>query len=346
MLTRPVRLPLIRGRRGGGDSQQWWQPTSTCSSRWSAWGAVAAGPARPPFSDVNLGGQQADPLMLMALLFLALVSLALRFFPILAGALARGAAAGRGLVDALASWQLSREPVHYGRITFLLALAVGIGWFATSFRATVSNSHADQARYLVGTDARLVERDTALNANRARPASYYTEQETVAAASTAYRVRNANLSTSTAGDLRTILGIDPTLGPALLARRPRPDLHSAPGDPPPLAEWCALPVVPERVSGRAQTAFVSSGGLRPASAPDARTACTCASRRRRRVVGARQPVEVEYPRQADAPGVGARVVQRWVYMEGPARLAYTPQAGAVSVTSMQPDSRSASAACA
>ena len=47
----------------------------------------------------------------------------------------------------------------------------------------------------MGTDVRLVERDTDLNANRARPASYFAEQDGVAAASTAYRVFGANLST-------------------------------------------------------------------------------------------------------------------------------------------------------
>ncbi len=351
MLTlRPVlRLPLIHagGAAARSDSQQWWQRYYldvflALVGLGALWLLVRRG---SPFSDVNLGGQQADPLMLMApaLLFLALGSLALRFFPILAGALARGAAAGRGLVAALASWQLSREPVHYGRITFLLALAVGIGWFATSFRATVSNSHADQARYLVGTDARLVERDTALNANRARPASYYTEQETVAAASTAYRVRNANLSTSTAGDLRgTILGIDPdTLGPTLYWRGDLGPIYTprAPGDPPPLAErGVALPVVPERVGlwARLQTSgfgFSSEQVFR--ASVERLTQRTDLYLRFLDADGAWvvvpvEPVEVEYNRVgADAPGVGARafVTSGWVYMEADLRrLAYTPQA--------------------
>ena len=216
--------------------------------------AVAAGRRGPPLSEVNLGGQQADPSMLMApaLLLLALGSLALRFFPVLAAIASREAADGKGLLGALATWQLSREPVHYGRITFLLALAIGIGWFATSFRATVTNSHDDQARYLVGSDARLVERDTQLNANRARPVEFYEAQDGVAEATTGYRIINANLSTSIAGELRgNILAINPdTFGDVLYWRTDLGSIYTprASGDPPPLPERGeALPFVPSKI---------------------------------------------------------------------------------------------------
>src|SRR5690606_27947744 len=86
MLTlRPVlRLPLIHagGAAARSDSQQWWQRYYldvflALVGLGALWLLVRRG---SPFSDVNLGGQQADPLMLMApaLLFLALGSLALR----------------------------------------------------------------------------------------------------------------------------------------------------------------------------------------------------------------------------------------------------------------------------
>lgn len=138
-----------------------------------------------------LSNRQIDPLLVLApaLLFLSLASLALRFFPLLAEFVAAISSRRNGLLGSLASWQLSREPVHYGRITFLLALAIGIGWFAMSFQATVQRSQRDQAGYQVGTDIRLSERDTQLNVDRVRDTSYYTTFEDVEAANQSYRTR-------------------------------------------------------------------------------------------------------------------------------------------------------------
>lgn len=342
-----LRLPLVLagGAATRSEHQHWWQryyldAILAVVGLGALWLLVRRG---SPLSDVNLGGQQADPLMLMApaLLFLALGSLALRFFPIIAGVVARGAAAGRGLLSALATWQLSREPVHYGRITFLLALAIGIGWFATSFRATVSNSHEDQAKYAVGTDIRLVERDTSLNANRARPASYFAEQDGIAAASTAYRVPNANLSTGLASDLRgTILAIDPdTFGDTLYWRSDLGAIYTprAPGDPPNLPEpGYELPVLPDKVGVWARFEITGGFGTAQAFRADVTRMVqrTELGLRLRDANGAwivvpLEPVEIEYLRQGtDAPGLGARafVTSGWVYCEADiSALAYAPQ---------------------
>ncbi|MBK8022210.1 MAG: ABC transporter permease [Chloroflexi bacterium] len=110
-----------------------------------------------PFTRSLLGGLRADPLLLIApaLLFVALGSVTLRLFPVLTDAVARFYAARSGLVGTLAAWTVSREPAHYSRIAFLLALAIGVGWFATSFQATLRRSHQDQALYRVGADLRL-----------------------------------------------------------------------------------------------------------------------------------------------------------------------------------------------
>jgi hypothetical protein len=342
-----LRLPLVLagGAAARSERQLWWQryyldAVLAVVGLGALWLLVRRG---SPLSDVNLGGQQADPLMLMApaLLFLALGSLALRFFPIVAAVAARAAAAGRGLLSALASWQLSREPVHYGRITFLLALAIGIGWFATSFRATVSNSHEDQAKYAVGTDIRLVERDTNLNANRARPASTFMAQDGVAAASTAYRVSGANLSTSVSGDLRgVILGIDPdTFGDTLYWRSDLGAIYTprAPGDPPDLPEpGFELPVQPARIGVWAR--FEITGGFSAnqafrASVPRLVERTELGLRLRDAngawIVAPLEPVEIEYLRVgADAPGLGGRafVTSGWVYCEADiGALKYQPQ---------------------
>ncbi len=101
---------------------------------------------------------QVDPLLLIAptLLFVAFSSVLLRFFPFVMSLIARFYANQNGIEGALASWQVSRQPLHYGRIAFLLALAIGIGWFAVSYQATIIGNQTDQSSYLVGGDVRLI----------------------------------------------------------------------------------------------------------------------------------------------------------------------------------------------
>lgn len=103
------------------------------------------------------GESRADPLLLLAptLLFIALGSTLLRVFPGLVTIFSRLVSTRPGLSRVLAGWQVSREPVHYARITLLLALAVGIGWFANSFQVTFQRSQNDRAQYDVGADMRV-----------------------------------------------------------------------------------------------------------------------------------------------------------------------------------------------
>lgn len=348
LTLRPVlRLPLITagGAAARSAGQHWWQRyyldvMLALVGVGALWLLVRRG---SPLTDVNLGGQQADPLMLMApaLLFLALGSLALRFFPVITGIAARVAAAERGLLSALATWQLSREPVHYGRITFLLALAIGIGWFATSFRATVTNSHEDQARYSVGTDARLIERDTRLNVNRARPLEVYESHPAVEAASAAFRVINANLLTGLTGELRgNILAIDPdTFADTIYWREDLGEIETphpagAPLDLPEVGE--PLPFVPERIG--VWIRFEKSGfSFTQTSAffPDVArlTQRTDLGIRLRDAAGAwvvapLEPGEIELVRSGtDSPGLGARgfITSGWVHYEADlAALKYEP----------------------
>ncbi|MEP7287928.1 MAG: ABC transporter permease [Chloroflexota bacterium] len=200
MLTlRPVlNLPLITsgGTTTRSDRQPWWERYYLdvilvivgIAALWRL-----AGRNTPLFT-TTAGGRTTDPFLLLApaLLFLGLGSILLRLFPVIAAAGARFLSAGRGLMGTLATWQLSREPIHYGRITFLLALAIGIGWFATSFRATVSRSQSDQAQYKIGTDLRFNERDLRLNAAHARPESSYEQIPGVTAATLTWRQPNVN----------------------------------------------------------------------------------------------------------------------------------------------------------
>ena len=244
---RPVlRQPLVLagGSAARSEKQAWWQRfyldvILLVVGIAALWRLVSV---ESPLTATQVGGVEADPLLLMApaLLFLALGSVLLRLFPEAVGVLARLFARQRGLEGALATWQVSREPVHYGRITFLLALAIGIGWFATSFRATVNRSHADQARYRVGTDVRLTERDIVLDADRARSTETYLAIPEVAAASVAARFPNVDVSVDRqrpiAGD---VLAIDSdTFGSAIYWRSDLGPVKS----PLPLGQPIDLPV--------------------------------------------------------------------------------------------------------
>lgn len=216
---RPVlRLPLISagGSAMRSHQQAWWQRyyLDVALAVLGIAALLRLVNRDTPLFTTATGGSATDPFLLLApgLLFLGIGSVLLRLFPLIAGGVSRLLSAGRGLLGSLATWQLSREPIHYGRITFLLALAVGIGWFATSFRATVDRSQNDQAQYRVGTDIRYQERDQRLNVFRARDLEAYTDLPGVEAASVGVRRENVNLQSNpgAAALLGTILGVDPT----------------------------------------------------------------------------------------------------------------------------------------
>jgi hypothetical protein len=241
---RPVlRLPLITsgGSTLRSDRQPWWQRyyldvVVTVLGLAALWRLVGR---ESPLFVTSVGGRSTDPFLLLApaLLFLGLGSILLRLFPTLAAAASRILASGHGMVGTLATWQLSREPLHYGRITFLLALAIGIGWFATSFRATVNRSQSDQAQYRVGTDVRVNERDLRLNAARARAPEFYTQIPGVEAVSVVWRRPFVNIGSTQNALLAQVLAVDPATFRDVIYWRP--DLGTV--EVPPASE-----VLPER----------------------------------------------------------------------------------------------------
>lgn len=114
----------------------------------------------------------------------------LRLFPLMTSALARLFAGRRGIEGELAAWSVSRDPARCSRIAFLLALAIGVGWFATRFQATLTQSNADQAGYRVGADVRLIEDDPSQRFD----AASLRQIDGVRAATTALRLDDLNLS--------------------------------------------------------------------------------------------------------------------------------------------------------
>lgn len=143
------------------------------------------------------GTVQADPLLLLtpALLFIAFSSILLRFFPLLMTLIARAAARRDDLIAVLASWQVSREPLHYGRITFLLALAIGIGGFAVTYQATLLGNHDDQAQYRAGADVRVVYENNAPPIRMTALNESLEQRSDVAALSFANRLTLTNVAT-------------------------------------------------------------------------------------------------------------------------------------------------------
>lgn len=180
MTLRPVlNLPLISA--GGSalrdDRQPWWQRyyLDVVLMGFGLLGLWRLLDSNSALVETQSGVSRADPLLLLtpALLFVAIGSLLLRLFPLSMALFTRLVTRRRGLGGVLAGWQVSREPVHYARITFLLALAIGIGWFATSFQATIVRSQSDQARYQVGADLRISEYDSQLERPATRPIADY-----------------------------------------------------------------------------------------------------------------------------------------------------------------------------
>lgn len=156
-----LRMPLISAGGVGSRSatQTWWQKYYLDVVLLIVGGAALFQLTRSQsiVTESATGNAQADPLLLLAptLLFVAFSSVLLRFFPSMMNIFARFFARRRGAEFALATWQVSREPLHYGRIAFLLALAIGIGWFAISYQGTLIGNQNDQAVYLVGSDVRI-----------------------------------------------------------------------------------------------------------------------------------------------------------------------------------------------
>jgi FtsX-like permease family len=133
--------------------------------------AVLAGWQLRHYSAVSAGangGYGVDP-VIVAAPALALAGgtvLALRLLPAAGKACDRLAARGRRLTAALASWQISRQPIRQGGAALLIVLAVATGTLALSQRDSWTRSDHDQAAFSTGADVR-VDADQPLSAAQA-----------------------------------------------------------------------------------------------------------------------------------------------------------------------------------
>ena len=122
--------------------------------------AVIAGWQLRHYSAVSAGANGnfgIDPVVVVApaLALAGGTVLALRLLPAGGKAGDRLAARGRGLTGALASWQISRQPIRQGGAALLIVLAVATGTLALSQRQSWTRSDHDQAAFSAGADVRV-----------------------------------------------------------------------------------------------------------------------------------------------------------------------------------------------
>ncbi len=122
--------------------------------------AVVAGWQLRHYSAVSAGvsgNYGVDPVIVVApaLALAGGTVLALRLLPAGGKAGDRLAARGRRLTAALASWQISRQPIRQGGAALLIVLAVATGTLALAQRQSWTRSDHDQAAFGSGADVRV-----------------------------------------------------------------------------------------------------------------------------------------------------------------------------------------------
>ncbi|HEX2824694.1 MAG TPA: FtsX-like permease family protein, partial [Streptosporangiaceae bacterium] len=122
--------------------------------------AVVAGWQLRHYTAVSAGANgsySVDPVVVIApaLALAGGTVLALRLLPAGGKAGDRLAARGRRLTAALASWQISRQPVRQGGAALLIVLAVATGTLALAQRQSWTRSDYDQAAFSTGADVRV-----------------------------------------------------------------------------------------------------------------------------------------------------------------------------------------------
>ena len=145
---------------------------------------------------VQLDSQSSNSFLLLvapALLLLAGGLLLLRLVPLAARVGARLAQRGRGLAASLALAQVARTPLRYTRMILLLALAVGLGLFALTFNASLSQNTFDRTAYATGADIRLQTTPAVGEQEASAYSAFLRNQSGVQAISGVYRTNGSVL---------------------------------------------------------------------------------------------------------------------------------------------------------
>ncbi|MEW1865005.1 ABC transporter permease [Streptomyces sp. NPDC088194] len=105
----------------------------------------------------GIGGVSVDPVMVLvpAVASGAAALLLLRLLPLTSRLLDAFGRRGRGLVPALAGWQLSRRAARNAGPVVLMCLAVSVSAFATTALACLGGLASEQAAFTVGADVRI-----------------------------------------------------------------------------------------------------------------------------------------------------------------------------------------------
>jgi ABC-type lipoprotein release transport system permease subunit len=166
-----------------------------------------------------------DPLLVAApaLGLLAGALLALRIVPAVGALAGRAAAAARGLIAPLGTWQLARRPTRYARVVVLLTLALAIGLFAAAYGSTWLRSQEDRAEFEAGADIRVAPDELTGAIPALNLAAAYGEIDGVRAA---LPVVESPLDVSSGAEPSTLLAVDASRAAEIVEIRP--DLADTP----------------------------------------------------------------------------------------------------------------------
>jgi hypothetical protein len=233
--------------------------------------AVLAGWQLRHYSAVSAGANGnfgIDPVVVLApaLALAGGTVAALRLLPAGGRAGDRLAVHGRRLTAALASWQISRQPIRQGGAALLIVLSVATGTLALAQRQSWTRSDYDQAAFGSGADVNIETSQplsAAQSAGLLRLPGVRNAMPVAAFPQVSSRSETLALDSSQAANVALLRADQSSLPEAALFGKIRPGAPAAPGAPSAAAPGVALP---GHVTGVQLTARLGPASLRLAPA--------------------------------------------------------------------------------
>lgn len=142
------------------------------------------------------------------LMLIAGALLFLRIFPWLIRGLSNTLSRQRGLVAALSTWQLARNPLPYSRLVLLVTLTVGLGVYSRAVSGAIAHEQVRQALDRAGADVRVeLPADINTTTIEAIERAYGAETATLLTRIDTEAIRTADKSNKSLGDI-TLMGVD------------------------------------------------------------------------------------------------------------------------------------------